>query len=127
MVKKTSPWFVMYNDGTPTTTETFIGDGNVLQSNTLTQFSSNNGWSSALSTFNNRAYLNLTDALYVNAATGDYRARSLQSPLFGFTPSAAAISNKTHLYIEYGLDGGKRLPSNRCAGADSGLRLMTYF
>lgn len=126
IVKKTDIVFQIYNDLTPTTTMKFYADLNVLQSNTVTQSSYNNGFNSATTIMNNKAYSSTTTALYVNPGAGDYRPRSLSSPMFASTPNATAVAARVHPWVDYGLDGGKRNPANKCAGAYSGVWLMTH-
>lgn len=122
----TGPIFQLYNDPTfyPTLTVFHLyADGNVLLSDTTTNYQLYNSFTLANSVMNNLAYTSTATPLFVDPTTQNYRPASTASPLLGFTRNSTATAARAHWLANYDFDGYKYMTGNLACGPFSGWNL----
>lgn len=122
----TGTCFQLYNDPTyypSTMTMKWYADGNVLLSDTTTNYTLFNSFSIASSIFNNLAYTSVATPGFVNEAVQNYRPASTSSPLLGFIRNSTALASRVHWLSNYDYDGYLYMSGNLACGPFSGWSL----
>lgn len=109
----------------PTTISQLYLDGNIFDTDTLTNYQAYNGYVTTNTISNNKTFTDTSDAFFFNVANDDYRLATLDSPAFGFTRNSTAVAAGLHPWIDYDKFGFKYVATNIAAGSDSGWGLMT--
>lgn len=126
IVKVTDIVAKIYNDASPTSSYFLNMEGNVYISNTATDHSYNNAYSSTNTILNNKAYSSSGAAGVVDATNNNYQPATLASNLYSFTVNSTAEAAAVHPAYLHDYYGYKRSSGRPIAGAFSNFPLQQH-